>query len=67
MQGVDNLDSLCRLLARANLDPTIIGGRCVETVQHVIPHPVVHKALLGTAAMRAIDVSMVKALVGPLS
>ncbi len=61
MQAVDDLDSLCRLLAHTTLDPAIIGGRCVETVQHVIPHPVVHKALLGTAAMSAINVSLVKA------
>ena len=61
MQAVDDLDSLGRLLARATLDPAIIGGRCVETVQHVITHPVVHNALLPTAAMCAIDVPLVKA------
>ena len=61
MQAVDDLDSLSWLLARTTLDPAIIGGRCVETVQHVITHPVVHNALLPTAAMCAIDIAMVKA------
>ena len=61
MQAVDDLDSLGWLLARATLDPAIIGGRCVETVQHVITHPVVHNTLLPTAAMCAIDVPLVKA------
>ena len=61
VQAVNDLDSLSRLLARATLDPTIIGGRCVEAVQHVITHPVVHYALLPTAAMCAIDVPLVKA------
>ena len=66
MQTVDDLNSLCRLLACDAFDSTIISGRSVETVQHVITHPVVHNALLATAAMCAIDVALVKAWVGPL-
>jgi hypothetical protein len=61
MQAVNDLDSLSWLLACAALDHAIIGGRCVETVQHVITHPVVHYALLPTAAMSTIDVPLVKA------
>ena len=61
MQAVDDLDSLCRLLASAALDPAVICGRCVETVQHVITHPVVHNTLLASAAMCAIDVALKKA------
>ena len=61
MQTVDDLNSLCRLLACDAFDSTIISGRSVETVQHVITHPVVHNALLATAAMCAIDVALVKA------
>ena len=61
MQAVNDLDTLGRLLACAAFDPAVIGGRCVETVQHVITHPVVHNTLLATAAMSAIDVALVKA------
>ena len=61
VQAVDDLDSLSWLLASATLDPAIIGGRCVKTVQHVITYPVVHYAIFPTAAMCAIDVPLVKA------
>ena len=61
MQAVNDLDSLCRLLACACFDYAIICGSCVEAVQHVITYPVVHNAILATAAMCAVDIALVKA------